>query len=146
LRNCGLDEGGEKATAIELILDTKPITDAKIATPLKVDFTIKIEITPLEGHVPWSDEEGEAYPKEERVNGEERAIVEEDPGPADDGRNDAKASSNSGYDEFVTVAYSDDVGMFPDVKPSTKQKDGACEGVSGELDDGNQKRKKEKNQ
>lgn len=133
MRNCGLDERGEKPATIELILDTKPIADVELATPLRVDFAVEIEIPPLEGYIPRNYEEGEAYPKEKGVNGEEGAIVKEDAGPADDGRYNAKASSDRGGDEFVAVAYSDDVGTFPDVKPSAKQKDGACEGISGEL-------------
>lgn len=133
MRNCGLNERREKPATIELILNTKPIADTKVTTPLRVDFAVEIEIPPLEGHIPRNYEEGEAYPKEERVNGEEGAIVKEDAGPANYRRDNAKASGDRGGDEFAAVANSDDIGMFPNVKPSAKQKDGACEGVSGEL-------------
>lgn len=133
MRNRGLNERGEKPATIELILDTKPIADPKVTTPLSIDFAVEIKIPPLEGHIPRNYEEAEAYPKEERVNGEEGAIVKEDAGPANYRRDNAKASSDRGGDEFAAVAYSDDVGMFPDVKPSAKQKGGACKGISGKL-------------
>ena len=118
---------------MELILDTKPIVDGEVTTPLRVDFAVEIEIPPLEGHIPRNYEEGEAYPKGESVNGEKGAVVKEDAGPADYRRDDAEASSDCGGDEFAAVAYSDDICMFPDIKPSAKQKDGRCEGISGEL-------------
>jgi hypothetical protein len=51
LRNCSLDERGEKPATLELILDTKPFIEAEIMTPLKVNFAVEIEIAPLEGEV-----------------------------------------------------------------------------------------------
>ena len=96
--DCSLDERGEKATTIELILNTKPFTEAKILPPLRVDLAVEIEIATLEGHIPRSYEEGEAYPKEEGVHGEEGAVVKEDAGPADNRRDDAKGSSDGGDD------------------------------------------------
>ena len=83
MRNCSLDERGEKAATPELILNTKPFTDAEILPPLRVDLAVEIEIAPLESYIPRSYEEGEAYPKEEGVYGEEGAVVKEDAGPAD---------------------------------------------------------------
>jgi hypothetical protein len=133
LGNGGLNERGEKSATIELILDTKPIADGKLATPLRIDFAIEIEIPPMEGHISRNYEEGEAYPKEESIDGEEGTVVKEDTGPADYRSDDAKAGSDRRCDEFAAVANSDDVGVFPDVKPSTKKKDGACKGISREL-------------
>jgi hypothetical protein len=51
LGNGGLDERGEKTATVQLILDTKPFVDAKLA-PLRVDLAVKIEVAILEGEVP----------------------------------------------------------------------------------------------
>lgn len=69
--NCRLDKWGEKAATVELILDTKPFTEAEIVTPLKVDLAVKIKIAPLEGEVARGYEEDKTYPKEEGVHGKE---------------------------------------------------------------------------
>lgn len=71
LGNCSLDERGEKAATIELILDTKPFAEAEIVTPLRVDLAVEIEVAPLEGEVARGYEEDKTQPKEEGVHGEE---------------------------------------------------------------------------
>jgi hypothetical protein len=142
LRNCSLDERGEKAATIKLILNTKPLGDVKFPRPLRVDLAVEIEIAPPEGHITRNYEEGETYPKEECVHGEEGAVVKEDASPANNGRDDAEGSGDSGDDKFAAVSYSDDVGMLPDVKPSAKHKCCACERIGGKLKRWEPRRKK----
>jgi hypothetical protein len=125
---------GEKAATAQLILDTKPLIDAKFATPLKVDLAVKVEITALEGDVPRDYEEGKTYPKEEGVHREEGTVVKKDAGPTDDRSNDTETSGNGGEDELGAVAYPNNVGTCPDVKPRAKQEYDACKGVTRELE------------
>jgi hypothetical protein len=116
-----------------LILNTKPFIEAEIVTPLRVDFAVKVKIAPLEGEVTRGYEEGKTYPKEEGVQGEEWPVVKEDSGPAHERGDYTKACSDSGHDELGAIAYPDNVGMFPNVKPSTKHEYDASEGISREL-------------
>jgi hypothetical protein len=133
LGNCGLDKRGEKAATVELILDTEPFIEAEIVTPLEVDLAVKVKIAPLEGKVARGDEEDKTYPKKEGVHGKERPVVKEDSGPAHERGDDTKGSSDSGHDELGAIAYPDNVGMFPNVKPSTEHEYDASEGISREL-------------
>ena len=80
----GLDEGGEEAAAVELVLYAEPVVDAKVVCPLEVYLAVEVEVAPLEGGVARNDEQSETYPEEKGVYGEEGPVVEEDSGPADE--------------------------------------------------------------
>lgn len=49
------------------------------------------------------DQDSEDDPEEECVDGEERAVVEEESGTADEGSDEAKVCGDSGRDEFHTI-------------------------------------------
>ena len=134
LRDGGLDERGEEAAAAELVLYAEPVGDAKAVAPLVVDLAIEIEVASLEGGVARNDEEGETYPEEEGVYGEEGTVVKEDAGPADDRGDGSESSSDGRDDKLRAVTHSDDVGMFPDVEPRAEKKYHGCERITGELD------------
>lgn len=139
---CSLDKWGEETATSELILDTEPFVEAKGATPLKVDLAVEVEIALLKSEVSRYDEKDETYPLGEGVDGEERAVIKEEAGPTNDRSNNPDGSRNCGDGEFIAVAYPDDVGTIPDIKPSAKQKYHASEGIEGELGDnkeGNEK-------
>ena len=135
LRDGGLDEGREVAAAPELVLDAEPAGDAKVLRPLGVDLAVEVESVLFIGDVAGDDEEGEAEPEEEGVDGEEGAVVEEDACPANEGGDDTEGSGEGGGDELGAVADADDVCVFPDVEPGAEEEDEARDGVGGELED-----------
>lgn len=133
LADGGLDEWREVATALELVLDAKPTVDAKVLGPLGVELALEVKGAFLVGDVAWSDEEGEADPKEESVDGEERTVVEENATPADERGNEGQGDGDSGQDELWTVANANDIRMVKGVEPSAEQEYEAGESVNGEL-------------
>lgn len=134
-------EGVEVPAALQLVLDAQTAVDADDLTPLGVDLAFQVERAFLVRDVAGRDEEGEDDPEEEGVDGEERAVVEEDAGPADEGREDAERGGDGGDDQLGAVADADDVGVGPDVEPDEEAGDEACERVRGELCENNERRR-----
>lgn len=161
----GREGGRETAPAqnsgTHLILDPEPALLAEVARPLLVDLALKIEGILLVRHVTRRDDKGEADPKEERVHGEERPVVKNDAGVADDGAEDAERGGNRRdwpwrrgrsaesivrdplalfrevarirTDEDVMVSGADDVGAGPDVEPNKEEADEAGESIQHQL-------------
>ena len=83
LRDGCFDERTEVTAAVELVLDAETTLCTKITRPLVVDFSLQIERPFLVCDVPGRDDKRKANPEQERIHGEERAVVEEDARPAD---------------------------------------------------------------
>jgi hypothetical protein len=133
LADGSFDEWAEIAAATEFILNAKSARITQIPRPLRVDFSFEVECTPPVCHVARNDEKTKAYPEKECVDAEERAIVEENTGPTDKGRCDAKYGCEGGDDKFGPVADSDDVGVSPYVEPSQQTEDSGNKRVYREL-------------
>ena len=88
-----------------------------------VQFSFQVECPLLVGHVTRGDQQGEANPKEEAVDGKEGAIVEENAGPTDDGRENTESGRNGGDDQFGMVSNTNDISVVPDVEPDEKAGD-----------------------
>lgn len=98
-----------------------------------VQFSFKVECPLFVGHVAWRDEQCEADPEEEAVDGEEGAIVEEDAGPTDERRENAESGCDGGNDQLGVVSNTDDIGVVPDVEPDEKAGDKTSERIATEL-------------
>jgi hypothetical protein len=84
LTNSRFHERAKIAATLQTVLNPQPTLVAEGPGPLLVHLSLEIERSSLVGDVSWYDEESEADPKQECVNGEERTIVKQDAGPADD--------------------------------------------------------------
>ena len=69
-----------------------------------VDFSFQVESALLVGDVAGGNEESETDPQHEGVPGEETAVVEENPSPADQRGYDAQGGSNGGDNELLPVS------------------------------------------
>lgn len=87
----------------------------------------------LVGDIAWHDEESEANPQQEAVDGQEHAVVKENAGPSDQGCDYAERGSDGGGDELGDVSNTNNVGVGPDVEPSEQTEDESNKRVSREL-------------
>ena len=117
LGDCGQHERTEISAALELILDRQATGGPEVLRPLLVELPFQVERALLVSDVTGSDEEGKTDPKQERVPGEETAVVEENTSPADQGGDDAQRGSNRGNDEFLPISDSDNVRSIPHEEP-----------------------------
>lgn len=104
-----LHEGAEVATAAKLVLDEETSIAAERLTPLKVDLALEVECSSFVGDVTWCGDESENDPKHEGVYGKEHPVVQEEPRPADDRRDDPERCCYCAQDEFGGVSSADDV-------------------------------------
>lgn len=86
-RVAGLGDGGQYertkiSAALELILDRQTTRGPEVLRPLLVELAFQVESPFLVGDVTGGDEEGKTDPQQERVPGEETAVVEKDSCPA----------------------------------------------------------------
>lgn len=72
------------STASKRVLDPQSTVCTQISRPLEVDLSFQVESLLLVSHVSRSDGQGEAEPEEERVDGKESPVVEDNPGVSDD--------------------------------------------------------------
>ncbi|KAG6877717.1 hypothetical protein C0993_004654 [Termitomyces sp. T159_Od127] len=133
LRDRGLDERGEVPAARELVLHARTAGDAERAGPLCVELTAEVECLPAVTGVPRCDEEGEDEPEGEGVDGEERAVVEDYAGPAEERGEDAGGGGDGGDYELGAVADADYVGVVPNVEPGEQAEDERDERVACQL-------------
>lgn len=129
LRDGGLDERVEVPAAVELVLHAQAAVEPEVARPLRVHFSLEVERALLVGDVPRGDEQREADPEEEGVDGEEGAVVEQDAGPADERGEHGERGGDRRDDELGAVPDADDVGVRPDVEVDEEGRDEARQGV-----------------
>jgi hypothetical protein len=123
LADGGFDKWTEVTTATEFVLYAKPSLFSETARPLKVYLALQIEGAPLECDVPWNYKQGKADPKQERVDGKERTIIEQDSGPPNEGSDEAGCSRQGGDNELWSIPNTDDVCVQPDVEPRQQTDD-----------------------
>ena len=128
-----LDERVEVPAAVQLVLDPETAVEPEIARPLCVHLALKVERAFLVRDVPRRYKQREANPKQERVYGQERPVVQQDTGPADERREDAKCSGDRRDDELRLVSHTNDVGVRPDIKVDKQTGDQTCKRVNGKL-------------
>lgn len=128
-----LNERTEPSTAPQLILNPQPTRNPQLPTPLGIQLAFQIERPFTVGDVPGNDEEGESDPSEETVYGEERSVVEEDAGPADEGCEDSKAGSERRNGKLGDVPHPHNIRMRPNIEPSKEAKDERADRVDSEL-------------
>lgn len=123
----------EVTAALKLVLYPQPSVHAQILTPLQVDLALEIEVAFFVGDVTGNDEKNEADPEEERIPGEEGAVVEKDTRPTYERGENADDRGDGADDEFRMVANADNVGVCQDVEPNEKTSDETSQRVDSEL-------------
>ena len=73
-----LDIRREIPTTLQGVLDTESTFRAEVSGPLEVDLALEVERLLLVRHVSWRDDQCEADPKHQGVDGEEGSVVEHD--------------------------------------------------------------------
>ncbi len=134
LRHRRLDERVEVPAAAQLVLHAQAAVEPEVARPLRVDLALEVERALLVRDVARRDEQREADPEQERVHGEERAVVEQDAGPADEGCEHGERGGDRRDDQLRLVPDADDVGVCPDVEVDEEGRDETRQGVHCELD------------
>lgn len=116
-----------------MVLNPEAPVGAKRTRPLGVDLALKVERPAFVSDVPWSDQEREANPEHECVNGKEGAIVKKNTRPSNKGRDDAEGCGQSGEDELGTVANTHNISVGPDIEPCKEAENESDEGVDRKL-------------
>lgn len=116
--HCRFHERAEVSTTVELILNAETPVEAESLTPLRVDLAFEVEGALLVSDVAGSHEKSESRPEKEVVDCEERAVIEEDARPANEGCDDADAGRESRNDEFRSIPNAHDVRAVPNIEPS----------------------------
>ena len=75
---------------MSLVLDTQTTGETDAGRPLSVNLALEVEGLLLVGDVARCDEETKGDPGEERVDGQERAVVEQDSRPTNERGKEAK--------------------------------------------------------
>jgi hypothetical protein len=76
LANGRLDKGAKVSAALQTVLYAQATLITELAGPLGIDLSLEVKRAPAISDVTWNDEQREADPEKEGVDGEERAVVE----------------------------------------------------------------------
>lgn len=93
--NGRFDVWREVPAALQEVLNSQASSNTEVARPLSVDFALEVESALFVRKVAGDHEKTERNPETECVHGEERAVVEKDPSPADESGKETRRSSNS---------------------------------------------------